>query len=165
MALLGEGAPPPKVTIAGTLFQRARALGKSADVLMTEAESQKFLELMVPDSGVTGMVVSNDMIAALLALRREVGPIGAHCVALYRARKVKELHLFNQRLTQQGVSRLLWQSPGATATIYLDLIAPRIVPRLADGPALFFLDGGTFLIEHGLLARLREQGAALTAIA
>jgi len=132
---------------------------------MTEPESRKFLDLLVPDSGVIGMTVSNELVAALLALRREVGPIGAHCVTLYRARKLEELDLFNQRLAQQGISRLLWQNPDATATIYLDIIAPRIVPRLADGPAMFFLDGAAFLIEHGLLARLREQGAVVTAIA
>jgi len=164
-ALLGEGAPPPKVTIAGALFQQARALGKPADVLMTEPESQKFLELMVAESGAIDMAVSNDTIAALLDLRREVGPIGAHCVSLYRARKVRELHLFSRRLTQQGLPPLIWKNPDAAATMYLDLVAPRIVPRLADGAALFFLDGGTFLIEHGLLARLREQGARVSAIA
>jgi hypothetical protein len=110
-------------------------------------------------------MLSDDTVKALLAIRQEVGPIGAHCVALYRARKIRELHEFSRRLEQQGIPPLIWRNPDAAARMYLDIIAPRILTKLAAGPTLFFVKEGTFLIDHGLLARLREQGAALTALA
>jgi hypothetical protein len=165
MALIGEGAPPTKVTLAGTLFEQAKAAGKLASALMNTAETQQFFDILGPGANVTELMLSDDTVKALLAIRQEVGPIGAHCVALYRARKIRELHEFSRRLEQQGIPPLIWRNPDAAARMYLDIIAPRILTKLAAGPTLFFVKEGTFLIDHGLLARLREQGAALTALA
>jgi hypothetical protein len=165
MALIGEGAPPTKVTLAGTLFEQAKAAGKLASALMNTAETQQFFDILGPGANVTELVLSDDTVKALLAIRQEVGPIGAHCVTLYRARKIRELHEFSRRLEQQGIPPLIWRNPDAAARMYLDIIAPRILTKLAAGPTLFFVKEGTFLIDHGLLARLREQGAALTALA
>lgn len=164
MAIVGEGAPPAQVTVGGTLFERAQALGKPASALMTPAETEEFWKMLGPGTQLTELQLSNDAVKALLAIRHEVGPIGAHCVALYRARKIDALHRFSQRLESQGIPPLIWQDPHAAAQFYLDIVAPRIAQKLGV-PTLFFVNGGTFLIEHGLLARLREQGATVTAIA
>jgi hypothetical protein len=165
MALIGEGAPATKVTVAGTLFEQAKVLGKPASTLMNEAETQQFLEMLGPGTNIAEFMLSDDAVEALLAIRHEAGPIGAHCVALYRARKIGELHQFSRRLEQQGIPPVIWRNPDAAARMYLDIIAPRILTALGGGPTLFFVNEGTFLIDHGLLARLREQGAALTALA
>jgi hypothetical protein len=165
MALIGEGAPAAKMSVAGTLFERAKAAGKPAPTLMNEAETRQFLDMLGPATDMTGLTLSDNTVRALLVIRREVGPIGAHCVTLYRARKIRDLHEFSRRLEQQGIPPLIWRNPDAAARMYLDIVAPRIMTELAGGPTLFFVNEGTFLIDHGLLARLREQGAALTALA
>src|SRR5258708_26533852 len=107
---------------------------------MNEAESQQFLDTLGPGTNMNELTLSDDIVKALLAIRHEVGPIGAHCVALYRARKVRELHEFSRRLDQQGIPPLIWHDPDAAARMYLDIIAPRILAKLAGGPTLFFVN-------------------------
>ena len=165
MVLLGEGAPPAEVTVGGVLFEEAKALGKPVGTLMTEQETQHFLDQMGPDPAAVEAPLTNDTVSFLLQTRREVGPIGAHCVALYRDRKTGELHRFADDLGRQSIAPLLWRDPEAAGRFYIDTLAPRIVPALATGSAFFFINGGTLPSANGVLDRLRKQGARVTSLA
>jgi hypothetical protein len=165
--LLGEGTQGQDDVpmVGGVLLEHAKKLGRPAGALMEKAETKRLLDMLGPDAASMDAPVRAEAMAALLSTRHEVGPIGTHFVKLYRERRIADMDRLAERLNQHGIRNTPWRNPDAALRFYVDTVAPRILAALDTDTALFFVNAGSLLRDTGLLARLRQQGARIAALA
>src|SRR5262249_59686207 len=106
------------------------------------------------------------VIAFMLDVRRQVGPIGKHCEDLYRGRRPEELHAFARSMSEHGVPESQVFFEGETLR---ELLLARLTAALssqpAAEPAFCFLPIGVITGPDGLLATSRRRGISASAVA
>jgi hypothetical protein len=102
MLLNGEGQTKPVMpSVGGAIVDRAKGLHLSVTALLARSEVEKLQKPV--DLVALNNTVDEKMIAFLLDVRRQVGPIGRHCETIYRERKGEELYQFVKSLGEHGV--------------------------------------------------------------
>jgi hypothetical protein len=156
--LIGEGQTKPVPSVGDIIVNRARARGRSITTLLTEDEVKHIIKPV--DMTALNDTINETMIAFMLELRRQVGPIGAHSEKLYGDRKSDELYRFSKKLADQGVP-----GPDNFFNDYSDLLFSRIIGALTALPCFILVPVGMLTGSEGILERFRRQGADVRVLA
>ena len=164
MFLYGEGQTKPVPSVGGVIMDRAKALHLPVTTLLATSEVEK---LRKPVDLVTlNKAVDEKVIAFMLDVRREVGPIGRHCEHLYSERRAEELHAFARSMREHGVPESQTFFEGETIReLLLTRLPAALSSQAADAPAFCFLPIGVISGPDGLLATSRRRGMRATALA
>ena len=156
--LAGEGQTNPVPSVGGVIVDRARALGRSITVLLTEDEVKQLVKPI--DWTALNDTVDEKLITFMLELRRQVGPIGARSEKLYGDRKSEELHRFSEILADHGVP-----GPQTYVKDNFDLLFSRISGSLTTSRCFIFAPVGTLTGPDGILERFHRRGADISVLA
>jgi hypothetical protein len=164
MFLYGEGQTKPVPSVGGVIMDRAKALRLPVTTLLATSEVEK---LRKPVDLVTmNKAVDEKVIAFMLDVRRQVGPVGKHCEDLYRERRAEELHTFARSMSEHGVpeSQVFFEGEAIREQLLTRLTAA-LSAQAADEPAFCFLPVGVITGPEGLLATSRRRGMRASALA
>jgi hypothetical protein len=164
MFLYGEGQTKPVPSVGGVIMDRAKALRLPVTTLLATSEVEK---LRKPIDLVTlNKTVDEKVIAFMLDVRRQVGPIGKHCEDLYRERRAEELRAFARSMSEHGVpeSQTFFESE-TIRELLLTRVTAALSSQAADEPAFCFLPIGVISGPDGLLATSHRRGIRASALA
>ena len=164
MWLYGEGQTKPVPSVGGVIMDRAKALHLPATTLLS---SDDLAKLRKPaDLVALNRAIDDKVIAFMLNVRRQVGPIGKHCETLYRERRGQELHQFTKDLSDHGtsLSQLLVEGDSAREMLLARLPAALSAPPSGQ-TAFCFMPIGVITGPDGLLATAHKRGMRMSALA
>jgi hypothetical protein len=164
MFLYGEGQTKPVPSVGGVIMDRAKALRLPVTTLLATSEVEKLRKPI--DLVALNKAVDENVIAFMLDVRRQVGPIGKHCEDLYRERRAEELHGFARSMSEHGVPESQTFFEGETIReLLLTRLAAALSSQAADAPAFCFLPIGVISGPDGLLATSRRRGMRASSLA
>jgi hypothetical protein len=164
MSLYGEGQTKPVPSVGGVIMDRAKALHLPVTTLLATNEVEKFRKPL--DLVTLNKAVDEKLIAFMLDVRRQVGPIGKHCEDLYRERRAEELHAFARSMSEHGVPESQIFFEGETIReLLLTRLTAALSSQAAAAPAFCFLPIGVVSGPEGLLATSRRRGMRASALA
>lgn len=166
LLLISEGQTPmpPGVPLAFMMRGFAQQLQRPFAFLLSESEVKALLG--PPDLSAANDAVSEALIAHMIALRRQHGPLGRYVEQLYAARNGAGLQRFNDGLREHGLVGLMGFSETAMLAVRNAILEPMLEAIASQpGVSLFALELGVLTGADGIFAQLRRRGATISVLA
>jgi hypothetical protein len=163
MLLMGEGQHAANFTIAGTIVDYARGIGKPMDQLISEEEIRSAWQ--PPDLAALNSSIGEHQISYLLNLRNKIGPIGVHLEQLYRQRRGEEIARVTADMSSHGVispSKFL-QTDRVRSLMFDRALAA--LTQQADETRFMLVPLGMLTGASGMLAAFKAKGVTVAPLA